>query len=143
MDRPRPNQRRAAALRRLSIALVGAPAALSACGVQYHARHEGPNPYRTEVPGEIGVMTAIAASEQTLRAWGYSIELDLATDTRGRVVGRESEPRAMTLLRPDSVQIVAERRRRTTQLTVEQTTRNEHEARALLRDVRSRLGLPN
>jgi hypothetical protein len=124
--------------------LIVAVTALGAgCSAEQRVKREGPNPYATEVPGEIDVMTAIAASEQTLRSWGYSIELDLATETRGRVVGRESERRAYGLLRGDSVEIKAFRGRRTTHLQVEQSNTDENEARALLRDVRTRLGLPN
>ena len=114
---------------------------LPGCSADWRTQNEGSNPFSTQVPSEIDVLTAIAASEQTLRSCGYAIELDMATDTRGRVVGRESERRAHGLMRGESVEIKAYRGSGTTHLKVEQTTRDEDEARALLRDIRIRLGL--
>jgi hypothetical protein len=142
-----PTGRHTARLKSLTLAARAALAIMlfvgaSGCSASFRTSREGPSPYQTEIPGEISVMAAIAASEQTLRAWGYSIEADQSTETRGRVLGRDPERRALGFIAGDSVEISAKRNTKTTLLRINQSATDADEARLMLRDVRIRLGLP-
>lgn len=103
-------------------------------------RSDPPGASRTVLPRDIGVRAAIAAGEQALTSRGYAIERDEATADKGAVVGVGRPLRWLGL--EARVRVVARLTSEGVEMTVERTPpRNAEADRALLSEVRSRLGL--